>query len=47
MKKNMKKTIQKFDLLEDIKMLQVNFIMIYIIHKFIKSQHNLKFTESP
>ena len=42
----MKKIIQKFDLLEDIKVLQVNFIMIYIIHKFIKSQRNLRFTES-
>ena len=43
----MKNIIQKFDLLEDIKMLQVNVVMIYIIHKFIKSQHNLKFTASP
>ena len=35
-----------FDLLEDIKMLQVNFIMIYIVHKISVSlkitQINLK-----
>ena len=29
----MKKINKKFCLLEDIKMLQVNFIMIYIIHE--------------
>ena len=33
MEKNFKNLIKKFDSLDDIKMLQVNFIMIYTIHK--------------
>ena len=31
----MKKLIRKFDLLEDIKMLRVNFFRIYIIHEIL------------